>query len=280
MSDIDWHAWGAFLAEIQKAERQLKCQPYSERFYRGHADGAWPLLPTLLRRYTTEEDVREAESSLFFEFQARARELHHLQLTDWDVLFFMRHHGVPTRLLDWTETLGIALYFALENYRSDATRAEKHTPCVWVMNPFLLNGHGKGEEDLFTPRNLGWEEDEDTYYDYGEILVDPDWIDWEEPLAIYPQQKPARMGAQRGWFTIHGSDVAAIEEQCDYAVRKVAIPEEVVPAALEVLRIGGIDPYGIYADLDGLAASLLLKNPSTAELQSTVAPRRRRAERK
>jgi hypothetical protein len=75
------------------------------------------------------------------------------------------------------------------------------------------------------------------------------------------------MGAQRGWFTIHGSEVGAIEKQCEYAVRKVAIPREVVPAALEVLRIGGIDPYGIYADLDGLAASLLLKNPSTAERQ-------------
>jgi len=280
MSKIDWHAWDAFLARIEEAEAQLKCEPYSEVFYRGHADAAWPLLPTLLRRYTTDRDVREAESSLFFEFQARARELHHLQLTDWDVLFFMRHHGVPTRLLDWTETLGIALYFALENYHSGATPAPERTPCVWVMNPFLLNGRGSKEEDLFSPRNLGWDADEETYYDYGELLVEPEPIDWEEPLAIYPQQKPARMGAQRGWFTIHGSEVAAIEKQCKYAVRKVEIPEAVVPAALNVLRIGGIDPYGIYADLDGLAKSLLLKNPSTADRQSKSALRGRRAARK
>jgi len=277
MSKIDWHAWGAFLARIQKAETQLRCQPYSERFYRGHADGRWPLLPTLLRLYTTKRDVREAESSLFFEFQARARELHHLQLTDWDVLFFMRHHGVPTRLLDWTETLGIALYFALENYHSGPTEARGPTPCVWVMNPYRLNGGGEGEEDLYSPRNLGWDQREQSYYDYGELLVENVPIEWEEPVAIYPQQKPARMGAQRGWFTIHGSDANAIEDQCKYAVRKVAIPQEVIPAALEVLRIGGIDPYGIYADLDGLAASLSLKNPSTADRKSRAAPRRRRA---
>jgi hypothetical protein len=256
----DWHAWASFLEAIREAEKALGCAPHDERFYRGHADDLWPLLPTLQRLYQPDE-IHEVETSLFFEFQARARELHHLQLSDWDVLFFMRHHGVPTRLLDWTETLGIALYFALEAPPPPAEGgAAPPAPCIWVMNPYRLNGRGDGDEDLFAPRNLGWAKDEATYYDYGELLLENEPFEWEEPLAIYPQQKPARMGAQRGWFTIHGWDPRPLEDQCDYAVRKVPIAPDAVAAAREVLRIGGIDPYGIYADLDGLAATLVQKN--------------------
>ncbi|MBV8970101.1 MAG: FRG domain-containing protein [Verrucomicrobia bacterium] len=31
---------------------------------------------------------------------------------DWDILFAMQQYRTPTRLLDWTEGLGVALYFA------------------------------------------------------------------------------------------------------------------------------------------------------------------------
>lgn len=260
MSDPDWQAWASFLGALRKAEKALDCAPHAERFYRGHADDRWPLLPTLQRLYRRDK-IHEVEASLFFEFQARARELHLLQLSDWDVLFFMRHHGVPTRLLDWTETLGIALYFALEAPPPVESGATPPAPCIWVMNPYRLNGRDNGDEDLIAPRNLGWDQREKTYYDYGELLLEGEPFDWEQPLAIYPQQKPARMGAQRGWFTIHGWNPRPLEGQCGYAVRKVPIAPEAVAAAREVLRIGGIDPYGIYADLDGLAATLAQKNP-------------------
>ena len=45
----------------------------------------------------------------------RARELHAGTQSDLDVLFSMHHFGTPTGLLDWTETLGVAVYFALAN---------------------------------------------------------------------------------------------------------------------------------------------------------------------
>jgi hypothetical protein len=187
MAHLDWSAWSSFLDAIQQAESELRFAPGDERFYRGHADCTWPLLPTLMRAYPSAR-IDDVESDLFFEFQARAKELHHLQLSDWDVLFFMRHHGVPTRLLDWTETLGVALHFALENHLAQSRGSADACPCVWILNPYRLNGRGH-RRDLFAPKNLGWDEEEETYYDYGELLLEEDsrWW-WDAPLAIYPQQ--------------------------------------------------------------------------------------------
>ena len=44
-------------------------------------------------------------------------------------LYIMQHVGVQTRLLDWTEGLLQALFFALENEK----------PIVWMLDPQQLN---------------------------------------------------------------------------------------------------------------------------------------------
>jgi hypothetical protein len=272
---VNWDAWAALLRDVARKEARLRFDPDEERFYRGHVDASWTLLPTLMRRYGREQ-LPEAENDLFWEFQARARELHNLHLSDWDILFFMRHHGAPTRLLDWTETLGVALYFALEDYFFDRPVKREH-PCIWMLNPYLLNGGGKrAKDDLWSPKRLGWNGKKDRYHDYGELVLEGDWW-WRRPLAIYPQQKPLRMGAQRGWFTIHGQDPRPLETQCPNCVSRVDIPQAAIPATLEVLRIAGVDPYSINADLDGLALSLVLKNtPLVTSARRRLKPPKKR----
>jgi hypothetical protein len=124
---------------------------------------------------------------------------------DWDILFAMQHYGTPTRLLDWTEVFGVALYFAIigidETKRTDEKGRKIPPPCVWLLNPYRLNSHSTGirHPDLWSPTMLGWDLKESTYYTYGELLLESG-IDFDYPRAIYPRQQNPRLHAQRAWF--------------------------------------------------------------------------------
>jgi hypothetical protein len=186
----------------------------------------------------------ELEGALFWEFQARAQDLHHDHLSDWDYLFFMRHHGVITRLLDWSEGLGVALYFALEKYRAGIPERAPH-PCVWLLNNYSLNSHTDAwnARDLVSPRYLGYIAEDDETYDYGD-MIDVDLIHWKMPVAIYPIQRSNRVRAQR--------------------VAQVILPSQAIGDALRFLEHAGLNEYTMYADLDSLARELHRKNGVTS----------------
>jgi len=88
-----------------------------------------------------------------------------------------------------------------------------------VLNPYALNEQAGSDRNLMAPRYLGWDVEEKTLYSYGDLIADRA-IDWEEPLAIYPIQRVARMRGQRSWFSIHGSDRGdPTEVSCAYRLR-------------------------------------------------------------
>ena len=95
-------------------------------FFRGQADADWSLKPSLHRSITNDghkplppsEELLQVEQFLSHKFQQVAA--NHLPsgtlnatkgLIDWWPL--MRHYSVPTRLLDWTASFYVALYFAV-----------------------------------------------------------------------------------------------------------------------------------------------------------------------
>jgi hypothetical protein len=247
-------SWSAFVSAISEAREDLGFLEFEECFYRGQSRVTDALLPSLLRqlRGRAYEEVMAIESDLFHEFQARSRELHQLALTDWDVLQFMRHHRVATRLLDWTETLAIAVYFAIANLKADST------PCVWLLNPYALNVATGFGRDLVAPKNLGWDHDEQDFYDYGDLLLEQA-MDFETPVALYPIQKSARLAAQRGYFTIHGDSHDPLEEVFPAVLRVVQIHPNVVSEAREFLSLAGLDEHVLFPDLDGLQRYLHAK---------------------
>lgn len=264
--------WQDVLAEIQARSRELQesSTGYWDVWYRGHTRGSQRLLPSLFRKYR-DPNAKDAwnhiwghEQDLYWEFSSRARELHGVIDEDWDILFAMQHYGVPTRLLDWTETLAVGVYFALHGFAPSPGVPNAVDPkdraCVWLLNPYELNtwtvGNGK-RRDLFDPKNLGWSEKHREYWGYSDLLLDGG-MDWRYPIALYPRQRTNRMQVQRGWFTIHGDKFVPLEilRNQKRFLRRVDIPPEAEPAAREYLRLAGIELFTLFPDLPNLAAHL------------------------
>jgi hypothetical protein len=267
----DWQDFAQFMDIVQKTAQNLELREHQDVFYRGHTKTSYSLLPSIFRQQNckTEEDFWKLERRTFFQFRALARELYGGAHLDWDVLFHMQHHGVPTRLLDWTSVFGVALYFALLGSGGSGSDS---VPCVWLLNPYGLNKAVWNTHNLFHPKYLARDERNNRSYDYGELLlhahmgdqsqaVTKGWkkLPWEKPLAIYDNQRSGRMFSQSGWFTIHGTDIRPLEvifaDRPDI-LQKVEIPAAAIPAAQQFLTLAGIGHRQLFPDLDGLAKSV------------------------
>lgn len=101
-------------------------------WYRGHDVHNWKLLPTLARN----PDHLAAELDLLGKFQQDASLLlvHSTLNQEWQWLMIMQHHGCPTRLLDWSESPLVALYFAVAN--KDHMNEDG---ALWMLLPHRLN---------------------------------------------------------------------------------------------------------------------------------------------
>jgi hypothetical protein len=90
----------------EKTPHTLTPSVSSMTFYRGQANGEWPLSPKLYR-----EGLFEKESVLISEFMRRAPESF-TDMSRFDTLVKMQHYGLPTRMLDMTQNPLVALFFA------------------------------------------------------------------------------------------------------------------------------------------------------------------------
>ena len=272
VKDDSRKAWQKCLGEIQRKSDELNVSrtKYFDIWYRGQARKSYSLMPSLFRGYPkpnsdkTWKHIWAKEQDLYWEFSARARELHGVIEEDWDILFAMQHYGVPTRVLDWTETLAVGVYFALHRFSGtpgDPVVVDPtDPPCLWLLNPYELNtrGMGKGEsKDLFDPKNLGWDDDLREYFGYSDLFLEGK-LDWNGPVAVFPRQRTTRMQVQRGWFTIHGDEYVPLEslKHQKSFLRQVLIPPEAEAGAREFLENAGIGLFTLFPDLQNLAASL------------------------
>lgn len=96
------------------------------------------MIPKVQRNFEgCEEDLFRRERYYTNDFQARASVFKSPTLpideyANW--LTLMQHYGLPTRLLDWSRSPLVALYFAV----SDESQCDKDG-CIWMLTPGKLN---------------------------------------------------------------------------------------------------------------------------------------------
>jgi hypothetical protein len=226
--------WAALLESVHSHVQQLS-DAGSEPFFRGHTDARLKLIPTF--GWTGYEEVYE--SIFYADFQAYAASL--VPTGDsWDMLALMRQHGLPTRLLDWTQSFAVSLYFATSTMR-DMPAA------VWILDPYALNKAAVRDEAIWMPQH----DFPHSYFDY--FLADKRKKFPAPVLAIYPPKSTKRLFAQRGVFTIHADLNRPLEEIYPQCLKKIVIEPALMPEARRFLQLAGVNEFALFPDLDGLA---------------------------
>ena len=227
--------WQELVDAVRAAQHDLtggnEAQPL---WYRGQPDASWKLTPSLFR--LKDWDQREAE---LFEDVSRHADRVGLKRDDseWKLLCEMQHHRIPTRLLDWTETFGVALFFALRGGRDSA---------IYVLNPARLN-------DRWEPRRRVQ-------------LIDAIDLHYEDylrgtkpvlPLAAKALFDNDRMFAQQAVFTVQGSDTRPLDEILSGDVlRKLELTGNMQTETKEFFKFSNINAATVFPDIVGLAGYL------------------------
>lgn len=105
----------------------------SPYIYRGLSNFDYPLETSLIR---LRGSYRTLEFHLLRNFKKYSHQPDVINNTDWDWLALAQHHGLPTRLLDWTYSPYVALHFAtaeLDKYDRDGI--------IWALKYEALIGY-------------------------------------------------------------------------------------------------------------------------------------------
>ncbi len=191
-------------------------------------------------------------------------------------LFLMQHHGLPTRLLDWSESPLAACFFAVERWIVSEKPEENYKSrdlAVWMIHPVELNKltdpQADGFPNTWAEGNTANENVRMAFHSHSE---------WKQmmkagrlrpsryPLAVLPSTVDPRIAVQRSCFTLYGTDERDFEEMFKSSALvkqghfvKYTIPRSKAPAALDELQAMGVSFSSIYPDFAGLASELRLR---------------------
>ena len=234
-----------------------------ENWFRGHSRIIQELTPGIYRKPYSSRIYKEFRPDIEFQlaedFKRKAPSVAtNLPNTENHIewLFLMQHHGVPTRLLDWTENILIATFFAVE---SDLDKDGE----LWTFLPWQLNeSHGfyglpsnsKNMTLQFLSHEIFHNNPEKLKEEYG-LSETP-----KAPMAFLPPLMHPRMNAQQSCFTIHpspqkGYSIPEIISSNRYLMRYI-IPKNLKKTFRSNLNNLGITYRTIFPDLVGLAKSL------------------------
>jgi hypothetical protein len=213
-------------------------------------------------KWSTEEAKKFEESSLL-QFKPKFHLYDHENVIPdsklaW--LSIMQHYGVPTRLLDFTESPYVALYFALEAYDPHSSNdfsifALDYTE---IMNRSIE--HISSKDDVFKETRASIYERQDEIF---EKVVDR--FSYDIVWITEPRQLNTRLDRQAGSFLLSGNrglkiqDVLNSEPYENVSMYKYQIHSSLYEQIFALLRKMNITSKSLYGNLDGLARSIKMQ---------------------
>jgi hypothetical protein len=230
-------------------------------FWRGHANIDWKLQAEVFR--PTSDGGTYPEKTLLQNFMAMAESRHQRcpqndDLAAW--LMLARHYGLPTRLLDWSLSPLVALYFATKEL-------DDVDGCLWALDGGRLNLQmtGWGQRALFSS-------EEPTAHNLIQLAfgsgVPPS--EGKMVVAMGMREIDPRVLVQQGMCTVHAdaSDLSDVDCSGPKPWRRAyRLPAYCKPALRNWLRALGFHKAALFPDLGALAEEL--KGRSYAPISSS-----------
>tara|TARA_R110002110_G_scaffold69672_2_gene187668 strand:- start:45 stop:818 length:774 start_codon:yes stop_codon:yes gene_type:complete len=221
-----------FVEFIDSAKKQNARSGNSADFLFRGQNQDYPLLPKLAR-LNLRGEIKKIESLMLDEFERMVLPLSEFQPKDkWDLLALAQHHGLPTRLMDWTFNAMAALWFAVA--RPPATSSKYGT--VWILAADVEDFRSDTEK-------------------YGPLS--------NRITRIFrPKIVSRRISAQAGAFTVHrimdGNRIIRFEtnHRLSRKLTKVLIPSTHFAAIRQQLDMLGVNHAALFPDIDGLCSHL------------------------
>jgi hypothetical protein len=205
------------------ADFQTQIEPHLDGnwIFRGVASVNHQLIPSVGRPRDGYQYSVALESDLLNQFKREALPFLPQRPNDeWEWMALAQHHGVPTRLLDWSESPLVALFFA-----------------VW--------GNDDGDAGLYIARRPE---------EVKEPNSSPSPFSVDKVHFFYPGYVTPRLVSQRGLFTVHNEPAT---QYIPEGMLQMVIGRTCKADFRRKLDASGTHHAAIYADLDGLSRRLI-----------------------
>jgi len=251
IKDID-----QFLRILGDEEYQPELDRHRSSFvYRGMSDSSQRMVTSLSRN--CKQKQRVLEPSILKNYSKYAvLEDPSLEGSIWRIMISGQHHGLPTRLLDWTHSALIAAHFAL--LEDDMDELDKHDCLIWRLDIPELHSLLPDKYQTAIDSSSSKVFSIDLFSSLADTLEDYDRdMAGGAMVVIEPPSTEARIVNQYSFFSVVPMDMDDVEgflDRCTNNTVKYVIDKDLRWRLRDILDSLNISERITFPGLDGLSS--------------------------